>query len=163
MSRRVRLQSGPVRPIVPAPPGFPDPPRPLLNIHPPPARRADPKEIVTVLRTPRFAFPLKAFAAALFAVALFPSDVSAQEGVTYAPTTAEEAATAFDGFDGSEAIGIGLAVIGGGIGIGLIGSQAVGAMARQPEVAGQVQTAMIIAAVLIEGATIIGLVFCLIA
>ena len=115
-----------------------------------------------MLRTPRFAFPLKAFAAALFAVALFPSDAAAQVALNPA-YTAEESVAVADGFDGSEAIGIGLAVIGGGIGIGLIGSQAVGAMARQPEVAGQVQTAMIIAAVLIEGATIIGLVFCLIA
>ena len=106
---------------------------------------------------------LAAFAAALFAVALFPGDASAQELVTYNATTAEEAVEVAGASRlAYSAIGIGLAVIGGGIGIGLIGSQAVGAMARQPEVAGQVQTAMIIAAVLIEGATIIGLVFCLI-
>ena len=120
-----------------------------------------------MLRTPRFASPLKAFAAALFAVALFPAAASAQDDVEIIPLTPQEEAEAevdvADATDGLEAIGIGLAVIGGGIGIGLIGSQAVGAMARQPEVAGQVQTAMIIAAVLIEGATIIGLVFCLIA
>ena len=110
---------------------------------------------------PTLGSPLKAFAAALFALALFSGEANAQ---TLNPAyTADEAVTVADGLDGTEAIGIGLAVIGGGIGIGLIGSQAVGAMARQPEVAGQVQTAMIIAAVLIEGATIIGLVFCLIA
>ena len=115
-----------------------------------------------MFRTLRPAPLFKAFAAALFAVALFPSEASAQ--VTVNPAyTAEEGAAFADSLDGLEAIGIGLAVIGGGVGIGLIGSQAVGAMARQPEVAGQVQTAMIIAAVLIEGATIIGLVFCLIA
>ena len=162
MSRRVRLQSGRDPPHLPRPARVPGPAAAPLNIHPPPARRADPKEIVTVLRTPRFASPLKAFAAALFAVALLPSDASAQVAVNPA-YTAEEGAVFADKLDGLEAIGIGLAVIGGGIGIGLIGSQAVGAMARQPEVAGQVQTAMIIAAVLIEGATIIGLVFCLIA
>jgi F-type H+-transporting ATPase subunit c len=48
-------------------------------------------------------------------------------------------------------IGAGLAVIGAGIGIGKIGGSAMDAMARQPEVAGKIQTAMIIAAALIEG------------
>ncbi|MFH5805908.1 ATP synthase F0 subunit C [Alienimonas sp. DA493] len=104
---------------------------------------------------------LKAFAAALFALMLFPSVADAQ--VISPDYTAEEAATVADSVDGTEVIGIGLAVIGGGLGIGLIGFAATGAMARQPDVAGQIQTAMIIAAVLIEGATIIGLVFCLIA
>ena len=36
------------------------------------------------------------------------------------------------------------------------------AMARQPEVAGQIQTAMIIAAALVEGATFFALIVCLI-
>jgi len=40
-----------------------------------------------------------------------------------------------------------------GLGIGRIGASAVESMARQPEVAGKVQVAMIIAAALIEGAT----------
>ena len=44
------------------------------------------------------------------------------------------------------AIGAGLAVIGGGLGIGRIGGSAVESMARQPEVAGQINTAMIITA-----------------
>ena len=39
------------------------------------------------------------------------------------------------------------------LGIGKIGASAVESMARQPEVAGNIQTAMIIAAALIEGAT----------
>lgn len=51
------------------------------------------------------------------------------------------------------AIGAGLALIGGGLGIGRCGGSAVEAMARQPEMAGQIQTTMIIAAALIEGAT----------
>jgi len=50
------------------------------------------------------------------------------------------------------AVGAGLAVLGAGLGIGRIGGSAVESMARQPEMAGQVQTAMIIAAALIEGA-----------
>ena len=59
------------------------------------------------------------------------------------------------------AVGAGLAIVGAGIGIGRIGGSAVESMARQPEVAGQVQTAMIIAAALIEGATFFALVVCL--
>ena len=49
------------------------------------------------------------------------------------------------------AIGAGLAVIGAGIGIGMVGAKAVEAIARQPEQSGKLQTAMLIAAALIEG------------
>lgn len=59
------------------------------------------------------------------------------------------------------AFGAGLIIIGAGLGIGRIGAQAVESMARQPEVAGNIQTAMIIAAALIEGATFFGLIVCL--
>ena len=55
----------------------------------------------------------------------------------------------------------GLAVLGAGIGIGRIGGQAVEGMARQPENSGQIQTAMIIAAALIEGFTFFALVIAL--
>ena len=48
-------------------------------------------------------------------------------------------------------IGAGLVVIGTGIGIGKIGAAALEGMARQPEQAGKLQTAMIIAAALVEG------------
>ncbi len=48
-------------------------------------------------------------------------------------------------------IGAGLIVIGAGIGIGRIGGSAMDAIARQPEVYGKIQTAMLIAAALIEG------------
>ena len=60
-------------------------------------------------------------------------------------------------------IGAGLAVIGAGIGIGKIGGSAMDAMARQPEVAGKIQTAMIIAAALIEGVALFAVVVALIA
>ncbi|KAB2816527.1 MAG: ATP synthase F0 subunit C [Bacteroidetes bacterium] len=56
------------------------------------------------------------------------------------------------------AIGAGLAVIGVGLGIGRIGGSAMDAMARQPEASGKIQTAMIIAAALIEGAGLFGIV-----
>ena len=49
------------------------------------------------------------------------------------------------------AIGAGLAAIGAGIGIGMIGGKAMEAIARQPEAYGKIQTAMLIAAALIEG------------
>ncbi len=56
------------------------------------------------------------------------------------------------------AVGAGLAVLGAGIGIGQIGGKAVEGMARQPEASGQIQTAMIIAAALIEGAALFAIV-----
>ncbi len=56
------------------------------------------------------------------------------------------------------AIGVGLSVLGAGIGIGRIGGTATEAMARQPEAAGKIQTAMIIAAALIEGVALFGVV-----
>jgi len=48
-------------------------------------------------------------------------------------------------------VGAGLIVIGAGLGIGKIGGTAMDAIARQPEASGKIQTAMLIAAALIEG------------
>ena len=48
-------------------------------------------------------------------------------------------------------IGAGLVVIGVGIGVGRIGGSAMDAIARQPEATGKIQTAMLIAAALVEG------------
>jgi len=59
------------------------------------------------------------------------------------------------------AFGAGLVIIGGAYGIGAIGAHAVESMSRQPEVAGNIQTAMIIAAALIEGVTFFALLICL--
>ena len=56
------------------------------------------------------------------------------------------------------AIGAGLAVIGAGIGIGRIGGSATEGMARQPEMAGRIQTGAIIFAALIEGAALFAIV-----
>jgi len=55
---------------------------------------------------------------------------------------------------GLAVVGAGLALIGGGIGIGLVGKGAVEAIARQPEATGKIQINMILAAALIEGATL---------
>ncbi|MGB0524578.1 MAG: ATP synthase F0 subunit C [Flammeovirgaceae bacterium] len=57
-------------------------------------------------------------------------------------------------------IGAGLAVMGAGMGIGRIGGSAVESMARQPEMAGRLQTAMLIAAALIEGAALFAIAVC---
>ena len=59
------------------------------------------------------------------------------------------------------AFGAGLVILGAGFGIGKIGAAAVESMSRQPEVAGNVQTAMIISAALIEGATFFALIVCM--
>ncbi len=48
-------------------------------------------------------------------------------------------------------VGAGLIVIGGGLGLGKIGGSAMEAIARQPEAAGKIQTAMIIIGALLEG------------
>ncbi|MGY3213396.1 ATP synthase F0 subunit C [Mucilaginibacter sp. HD30] len=56
------------------------------------------------------------------------------------------------------ALGAGLAVIGAGIGVGQIGGKAVEGIARQPEAAAKIQTAMIIAAALVEGVALFGVV-----
>jgi F-type H+-transporting ATPase subunit c len=57
-------------------------------------------------------------------------------------------------------IGAGLVIIGAAFGIGRLAAAALESMARQPEVAGSIQTAMIIAAALIEGATFYALFIC---
>lgn len=61
-------------------------------------------------------------------------------------------------YAGLAAIGASLAVIGAGFGIGKIGSSAMDAIARQPEASSKIQNAMIIAAALIEGAALFGIV-----
>ena len=76
--------------------------------------------------------------------------------VMAAPAMAADGGTTFSG-----AIGAGVTLIGAGYGIGKIGSSAVESMARQPEVAGQIQSAMIIAAALIEGVTFFALIVCI--
>jgi F-type H+-transporting ATPase subunit c len=55
-------------------------------------------------------------------------------------------------------LGVGLVLVGAGIGIGKIGGSAVEGIARQPEASGSIGTNMIIAAALVEGAALFGLV-----
>ena len=60
------------------------------------------------------------------------------------------------------AFGAGLVTLGAGYGIGRIGSCAVESMARQPEVANNIQTAMLITAAMIEGVALLAVVGCLV-
>ena len=72
------------------------------------------------------------------------------------------AATAAPGSLDLKTIGAGLVIIGAAYGIGSLARGAVESMARQPEIAGNIQTAMIIAAALIEGVTFFALIIILI-
>ena len=89
---------------------------------------------------------MKIVAVSTFAVLVMASPAAAAEG----------SMISFSG-----AFGAGLTAIGAGLGIGKLASAALESMARQPEVAGNIQTAMIIAAALIEGFTFFALYICL--
>jgi F-type H+-transporting ATPase subunit c len=86
----------------------------------------------------------KAFLMGLAAMAAAPAVASAQDTVAAGPTVGK----------GLAVLGAGMALIGGGLGIGLVGKGAVESIARQPEAAGKIQINMILAAALIEGATL---------
>jgi F-type H+-transporting ATPase subunit c len=58
-------------------------------------------------------------------------------------------------------IGAGLASIGAGLGIGRIGAGATEGMARQPEIAGTIQTGALILSALVEGVALFAVVVCL--
>ena len=95
---------------------------------------------------------LKKVALAAGAVALVaPSMALAEDG------EAAVAAAAAMG-KGLAVIGAGLAVIGGALGIGMVGKGALESIARQPEASGTIGTNMILAAALIEGATLFAIV-----
>ena len=64
-------------------------------------------------------------------------------------------------FSDLRAIGAGVVIIGAAMGIGGLTRAAVESMARQPETAGNIQTAMIISAALIEGVTFFALIIIL--
>lgn len=87
---------------------------------------------------------------AFVAVLFLASSVFAQDGAAQAPLIS---------FSGS--FGAGLVAIGAAYGISRLGAAALDGMARQPEVAGSLQTAMIIAAALIEGFTFFAIYVCL--
>ena len=76
----------------------------------------------------------------------------AQTGTSYA----------FTGSGIGSGLGAAITIIGAGWGFGRIGAAALESMARQPEVAGRIQTAMIVIAALLEGATFFALIVCII-
>jgi F-type H+-transporting ATPase subunit c len=79
-----------------------------------------------------------------------------------APAMAEgPTSVALSGASVGAGLGAGLVLIGAGWGFGRIGASALESMSRQPEVAGRVQTAMIIIAALLEGATFFALLVCM--
>ena len=102
--------------------------------------------------------------ALLFALTLVATPVLAQEPQSEQPqkaiTLAEQAKVNSAVYLGG-AFGAGMVILGAAYGIGSIGTKAVESMARQPEVAGNIQTAMLISAALIEGATFFALVICM--
>ena len=59
-------------------------------------------------------------------------------------------------------LGAGLVALGAGLGIGRLAAPAMEGIARQPEATGDIRGAMIIAAALIEGVALFGLVICII-
>ena len=71
-------------------------------------------------------------------------------------------ASSFSGAGLGAGLGAALTLVGAGYGFGKIGAAALESMARQPEVAGQIQTAMIIIGALLEGATFFALIVCII-
>ena len=74
--------------------------------------------------------------------------------------SAQEAAGGRALIDLTASFGVGLVVIGAAFGISKLAAAAYESMARQPEVSGSIQTAMIIAAALIEGFTFYALFIC---
>ena len=79
------------------------------------------------------------------------------------PAMADEVAGGQSMINLTGAAGAGIVMLGAAFGIGKIGAAAVESMARQPEVAGDIRGAMIVAAALIEGATFFALIVCMIA
>ena len=61
------------------------------------------------------------------------------------------------------ALGAGLAIVGGGLGIGKLAAAAMESIARQPEASGDIRGGMIVAAALIEGVTLLALITCIMA
>lgn len=94
----------------------------------------------------------------VFLVMLIAGPAFAQGPDSEQPAPEAPAAVPFLSFG---ALGAGIVMMAAAYGIGRIGSAAVESMARQPEVAGTIQIAMLIAAALIEGATFFALIICM--
>ncbi len=104
------------------------------------------------------AFCLAAF---LLAAPVFAQEAPAGDANSMEVAVARRAAAPGGFMNLGAAVGAGLVILGAGFGIGRIGGQAVEGISRQPEAAGNIQTAMIISAALIEGATFFALIVCM--
>jgi F-type H+-transporting ATPase subunit c len=83
--------------------------------------------------------------------------------LTAAPAFAQDNLTSvtFSGAGVGAGLGAAITIVGAGWGFGRIGAAALESMARQPEIAGRIQTAMIVIAALLEGATFFALIVCI--
>lgn len=72
-------------------------------------------------------------------------------------------AAALIGPKAGAAIGAGIVAIGAGLGIGKLAASAMEGIARQPEAGGEIKGGMLVAAALIEGVSLFGVVVCLLA
>jgi F-type H+-transporting ATPase subunit c len=118
------------------------------------------KEKVPVNRFVKFVF----LAAVLMLLSAAPALAAEGAAGSAAPALAAEGAAgsaAANPWFFTKYFGVGLTVIGASYGIGKLASSAYEGMSRQPEVAGNIQTAMIIAAALIEGFTFFALLICM--
>lgn len=97
---------------------------------------------------------------ALMFVAAYADQASAQPEKDFELKKIEKTRTPFSSPAWGAGLGAGLVILGAGIGFGKIGSAALESMARQPETAGRVQTAMIIIGALLEGVAFFALVIC---
>jgi F-type H+-transporting ATPase subunit c len=114
-------------------------------------------------RAAKFALLMIVFGFALMFAAVAPAH--AQDAGAAPAAGAEEHATFLTTRGAARlggAIGAGLVIMGGAAGVARVGAAAVESMARQPEVAGNIQVGMIIIAALLEGATFFALLVCLI-
>ena len=91
-----------------------------------------------------------------------PADKSADDKATAEKTEVKAAPAPSLSILAGAAFRAGLVTLGAGYGIGKIGSCAVESMARQPEVAGNIQTAMLVTAAMIEGVALLAVVVCLV-
>jgi F-type H+-transporting ATPase subunit c len=98
--------------------------------------------------------PMKAFKLACLIVGFLL--LASSPALAQGPST-----SVFSGGSVGAGLGAALTLVGAGYGLGRIGSAALESMARQPEVAPRVMTAMIIIAAMLEGATFFSLIVCI--
>ena len=97
----------------------------------------------------------------MFGLLMVAAPVMAQEKAAPATPAVSPPASTIPSYIFTGAFGAGLVAIGSGIGIGKLAGSGLESMARQPEVAGNIFTGLIVAAALIEGYTFFALIICL--